>query len=93
MVKIIWSFFALDNIEEIVEFISKDYVRYAERTAEKIYSRIQVLKQYPLSGRVVPEKSDEKVRELIEGNYRIIYEIITEDEILILTIHHSSKYL
>ena len=87
------SFFALDIIEEIIEFISIDSVRYVERTADKIYERPKILKDYPLSGRMVPELMDEKIRELTEGSYRIIYEIISETEITILTVHHSSKQL
>ena len=33
----------------------------------------------------------EKVREFVEGNYRIIYKIKSENHISILTIHHSAR--
>jgi mRNA-degrading endonuclease RelE of RelBE toxin-antitoxin system len=36
---------------------------------------------------------DENIRELILGNYRIIYRIISEERIDILTVHHSAKLL
>jgi len=39
----------------------------------------------------VPEFELPKIREIIEGRYRIVYRIVSEKEIDILTIHHSSK--
>jgi plasmid stabilization system protein ParE len=42
---------------------------------------------------VVPEINDESVRELLMGNYRIIYRIISLERIDILTVHHSAKLL
>ena len=42
-------------------------------------------------GRMVPEKENPSVRELIEGNYRIIYEVLSEDIVLIETIRHSAQ--
>lgn len=42
-------------------------------------------------GRIVPEKNDKSIRELIIGNYRIIYQYQVKKEIVsILTVHHSS---
>jgi len=41
----------------------------------------------------VTEISRENIRELIEGNYRIIYKIVAEDQIDILTIHHPARDL
>lgn len=31
--------------------------------------------EFPLSGRMVPEYGDNNLREMLEGNYRIVYEI------------------
>ncbi|MBD3748215.1 MAG: type II toxin-antitoxin system RelE/ParE family toxin [Sphingobacteriales bacterium] len=47
----------------------------------------------PKIGRIVPEKNNPDLRELIEGNYRIIYQISKLDKIEILMIHHSSRPL
>ena len=46
------------------------------------------LKEYPKSGRIVPELDRQgitKYRELIQGNYRIVYEI-SEKKVIIHTI-------
>ena len=55
--------------------------------------RPDILKTFPQAGRTVPEKNDENVRELIEGNYRIIYEVVSADQISILTVYHSARDL
>ncbi|WKN46329.1 type II toxin-antitoxin system RelE/ParE family toxin [Tunicatimonas pelagia] len=59
----------------------------------KLFSKVNILKNMPRVGRIVPEKNDENIRELIEGNYRIIYEISSEDRIDVLMVHHSSQPL
>jgi len=45
----------------------------------------------PEIGRIVPELEKKEIRELIEGNYRIIYRIKTKDLVEIVTIHHTSR--
>ena len=40
---------------------------------------------------MVPEKEDETIRELIEGNYRIFYKVIGKNKVRILRIHHAAK--
>jgi toxin ParE1/3/4 len=60
---------------------------------KRITARISILKQNPDAGKVVPEVNEKNVREFIEGNYRIIYEIVNPLQIDILTIHHSSRDL
>jgi ABC-type uncharacterized transport system substrate-binding protein len=51
---------------------------------------VEGLETDPLSGRVVPEVGDDTVREVIHGNYRIVYrvrpdlvEIVTKFELVI----------
>jgi toxin ParE1/3/4 len=52
-----------------------------------------LLEKSPKMGRRVPETNDDSIRELITGSYRIIYKIRTEKEILIITVHHSSRLM
>lgn len=51
-----------------------------------------VLKQFPKLGRMIPEMQEEKYRELIEGNYRIMYEMLDDEMILIQRVMHTSRY-
>jgi len=93
MVKISWSILAAVDLEEIEEFISSDSPTYAAQTIEKIYSRTFVLQKFPRAGRIVPEFGVPSVRELMEGNYRIVYWLKSADEIIVLRVHHSARLL
>jgi len=41
----------------------------------------------------VPELTESDFRELIEGNYRIIYKVLNDKHVDILTVHHSARDL
>ncbi len=43
---------------------------------------------FPFAGRMVPDMEEDSIREVVEGNYRIIYRIL-EDRIDILTVLHG----
>ncbi|MEO5501388.1 MAG: type II toxin-antitoxin system RelE/ParE family toxin [Ginsengibacter sp.] len=92
MVKIIWTEFAIEDLRSIYHYISKDSKRYADRFVEKLIERVEQLETFPKSGRVVPEFSNETIRELIEGNCRIIYKIST-NQISKVHVHHSARQL
>ena len=92
MVRLNWTRQAAEDIESICEFISKDSFQYARMFAQDVINAIQRLEIFPLSGRIVPELSDNNIREIILGNYRIIYRN-KPDTVEILTIYHSARLL
>ena len=91
MAKIVWTDLSVFDLKEIFDYISKDSKRYAENQVKRIKNKTSLLKTRPLTGRVVPEIEIKEIRELIEGNYRIVYRILNEDLVEILTIHHTSR--
>ena len=91
MVKIVWSKTALLDLKNIYDYIAKDSKLYAIRLIERIIAAVDQLENFPYSGRIIPEKNDEFFREIILGNYRIFYKIISQNKISILRIHHSAK--
>ena len=93
MANLNWSDQSILDLVNIADFIAKDSVRYAKITVTRIRVATRQLKSYPSSGRIVPETETENIREIILGNYRIIYCIVSPDQIDILTIHHSAKRL
>lgn len=93
MVRIIWTDLATRELQEIFEFIAQDSKLYAKRQVIKIRNKTKTLKSSKYIGRVVDEIGIPIVREIVEGNYRIIYKINNENEIAILTIHHSARDL
>jgi toxin ParE1/3/4 len=92
MVRIVWTEFAIEDLRLIHDYIAKDSKTYADRFIDKLINRADQLEEFPKSGRVVPEFDTETIRELIEGNYRIIYEI-KPDHIGIIRIHHAARLL
>ena len=93
MARLNWTDQALGDLVNIADFIAKDSARYAKITITRIRIAARQLKAYQLSGRKVPETNNEAIRELILGNYRIIYSIISNERIDIITVHHSAKRL
>jgi len=93
MVQINWTFQAKDDLKVIAEYIKLDSVRYAKLQVIRIKHRTHILKSYLNAGRTVPEIENEQIRELIEGNYRIIYKVVSNNRVDILTIHHSARDL
>jgi len=90
--KIIWTELAIEKLEEYADYIAMDKPGAALEWAEKIQELTNNLKQFPQLGRVVPEIGRSEIRELIEGEYRIIYRI-DKKVISILTIYHSKQRL
>lgn len=92
MVRIVWTDLAIDDLKSIHSYISQDSKNYADSFVEKIILKVELLEIYPNSGRVVPEFNIDKIRELLEGNYRIIYKI-NSDSISIARVHHAARQL
>jgi len=93
MVKIRWTDFALDNLIAIGDYIEIDSHFYAQRVVNQLFNSVDILENYPFSGRIVPEFNDISIRELIRGNYRIVYKIVSEYDVDIVTVHHSARLL
>ncbi|MFY1045835.1 type II toxin-antitoxin system RelE/ParE family toxin [Chryseobacterium sp. GP-SGM7] len=91
MVRIKWLKSAKTDLKEIYDFISLDSKRYARFQIEKIQVKTEILKTGMITGKRVTEMDDDNVREIFEGNYRIIYRIISKNEVHILLIHHGAK--
>ena len=93
MVELIWAPSAIKDIENIANFISKDSVQAAENLVQLFFEKADILTRYPKFGKPVPELKNAKFRELLVSRYRIIYELISDSQIHILTIHHQSRLL
>lgn len=90
--KIVWSPSAVDRAAEIAGYIAQDKPSAAEKWIDTIFKKVGTLSSTPEIGRVVPEIRNSQFRELIYGNYRIIYRI-EENQISILTVRHGMQIL
>ena len=90
--RIYWSPLAVERLEEIYEYISNDNVSAAQILIENIFDKVESLQTNPERGRNVPESNREDVRELFEGEYRIIYRVEPKN-LFILTIRNFKQLL
>jgi len=91
MEEIVWADNALDDLRSIYSYIAEDSLFYAERLVNEIFDRVSFLPLHPQIGRVVPEKNDIDIREVIEGNYRIVYSTAQLPRIIVYRILHHSR--
>ncbi len=88
IIEVIVSRFAEDDLNEIVEYYFPLSQNYVEKVILEFEENVMSLKEYPKSGRIVPELEKQGIlqyRELIQGYYRIIYEI-SDDKVIVHTI-------
>ena len=90
--KITWSPLAIDCVAEIAKYIAQDSSNSAQKWVESIFKVVERLVQFPKSERIVPEIMQDDFREIIYGNYRIIYRLQSES-ISILTVRHGRQLL
>ncbi|MFH0918979.1 MAG: type II toxin-antitoxin system RelE/ParE family toxin [Fibrobacterota bacterium] len=90
--KIIWSPLAVERLEEISDFIAYDKPSAAGKWIDSIFGKVELLKFNPDLGRVVPEIETSSIRELLFGNYRIIYRH-TGNSINVLTVRSCRQLL
>ena len=90
--KIIWSPLATDRASDIASYIAKDKPTAAKNWIDRLFAKVEQLESSPEIGRIVPEINDRHCRELIYGNYRIIYRI-EDKQISVLTIRHGKQLL
>jgi plasmid stabilization system protein ParE len=70
--------------------LPRDSVRYADLVVERIITVVGRLAENPRSGRMVPELGDESIREVIHGNYRIVYRL-RHEAVEIATVFHGAR--
>lgn len=90
MTLIRWTDQAVEDLTAIREFISRDSPRYGRLVAERLYDATAQLESFPRSGRVVPELDRDDLREIIVGEYRIVYHL-TSDAVVLVTVFRSSR--
>ncbi|MFK8061456.1 MAG: type II toxin-antitoxin system RelE/ParE family toxin [Polaribacter sp.] len=91
MVQIKWLPEAKSDLKEIYDYIALDSKKYAEIQVRKIKIRTEVLKIQPDIGKIVEEINHPKIREIVIGNYRIIYRNVSSKIVDILMIHHGAR--
>jgi|SRR3990172_6115594 len=90
--EVYWTDRARLRLKEVYDFIARDQPVNATRWVDRLIKRGDSIGDQPWAGRRVPEYEDDTIREVFQGDYRIIYEI-TSSRIHVLTVRHGSQLL
>ncbi len=90
--KVVWTKQARARLAAIEDYIAQDDVVAAEGWAARLMQRTRSLGAFPESGRRVPERPRSPLREVIVGNYRIVYRIGTK-RVEVLTVFEGHRLL
>ena len=88
--KLFWTETAKQDLQAIRKYITADNPTAAKQWIHRLRERARKALHAPLAGRAVPEFSREDIRELIEGNYRIVYQVLA-DRLVILTVFEGHQ--
>lgn len=88
---IIWSEQAVKKLQSIYDYIYQDSPYQAQKVVDQILDCVEPLKRFPQMGARVRELSQHDLRELTKYEYRIVYQILDNSEIQIVTIIHSRQ--
>lgn len=87
-----WTRRAFNDLSDIYDFIAKDSALYAEIQVENIIGAVSNLKSFPLMGRSLPEFPNLPYREILVGNYRVIYRHEGK-KLYIMAVNHGRRLL
>jgi len=90
--RIYWTRQAREDTRQIRSFIARDAPATATAFIRRLRASVERLRNFPYSGCVVPELGREEIREILFGNYRIIYRV-GQSRVDILAVYHSARLL
>ena len=90
--KIVWTLRSRQDLRDIAMFIAQDNPAAALKLGDLIFARVDSLGKFPELGRVVPERNQPSLREIVVKNYRVVYRLRRPDKIIeILRIWHGAR--
>ena len=92
MAQIIWTEPALQDLNEIAEYIALDKINAANKLVQKVFSSTERLKKFPKSGRMPPELNNSRYLEIIVNPCRLFYRV-EKEKIYILYVMRSERKL
>ena len=92
MAQIIWTEPALNNLNDIAEYVAVSNPYAARQLVENVFSKVQRLEQFPDSGRIPEEISTLNYREIVVNPCRIFYKV-DNDSVYILHLLRQERDL
>ena len=90
MTPLIWSSLAERDVQAIRAYIAEDSARYADLVVRRIVAGVEHLAEFPESGRIVPERDDPTIRQVMVGPFRVVYRY-RGDSVESVTVFRSAR--
>jgi plasmid stabilization system protein ParE len=91
-VRLTWSSVAQRDLDEIEAYINAENPGAADSFCAQLVRQIDRLKEFPELGSVVPEFPDGDLRQLVHGNYRILYRVAhAQSAVKIVRVWHGAR--
>lgn len=92
MAHVIWTQPALENLDDIAEYIAIHNLVAAKKLVKTVFKKVDRLEQFPESGRKPPELETFNYREVIANPCRIFYRV-ENDIVYILHVMRQEQQL
>ena len=87
---VIWAYAAEEDLQAAASYIQRDSPVYAVSFVDRVLEAGRSLDEFAERGRMVPELSDNSIREIFVYSYRLVYRI-EDDRISILALIHGRR--
>ena len=92
MARLIWTEPALQDLEQIADYIALDDPAAAKRLIRKVFSKVELLRSFPGMCPVPHDLPDSRYRHLVVSPLRIFYRI-EDDRVLVVYVMRSERLL
>ncbi len=92
MAEMIWTNPALEDLNDIAEYIALSNLQSAKKLVEKIFDKVERLEAFPESGKKPIELANLNYREVVVNPCRIFYKI-DNDKVFILHVMSQERDL
>ena len=92
MAEIIWTTPALENLDDIAEYIALSNLLAARNLVTKIFDKVERLEDFPESGKKPIELSNLNYREMVVNPCRVFYKV-ENDKVYILHVMRQEREL
>jgi plasmid stabilization system protein ParE len=90
--KLRWTDRARRDLQGIRRFIARDKPMAARQWVDRLRHRARTAAESPSAGRIVAELGREDIREVLVGNYRVVY-LVGGDTVDVLTVFEGHRLL
>jgi toxin ParE1/3/4 len=90
--RVIWSRGAHRELDDAISHIAEEAPNAARAVLERLLTAAASLESMSERGRVVPERNDAAVRELLVEPFRLVYWVRTADVVILGLIHQRQDY-